>query len=120
MTPGELGEAGRGVVVGDERDNEAEGAGKRVLACNGGEQGMEGGIYRDQDGRTRQRRAGEDMQEKGGGWGMRRTTSNGARHWRGHSKCISEICQTMRREGTAGRGPGGGHSQCNSQSCSQE
>jgi len=110
VAPGELGKAGRGVVVSDEGDNEAEGARKSVFACNGREQGMKGGVYRDQDGRTGKRRAGEDMQEKGGGWGLRRTARDGARHWRGHSKCICEFCQTMRRERSTGRRPGGGHS----------
>jgi len=109
VAPGELGEAGRGVVVGDEGDDEAKGAGKSVLACNGREQGMKGGVYGDQDGWTGKRRAGEDMQEKGGGWGLRRTARNGAGHWRGHSKCIREFCQTMRRERSTGRRPGGGH-----------
>ena len=47
VAPGELGEAGWGVVVSDEGDNEAEGARESVFACNGREQGMKGGVYRD-------------------------------------------------------------------------
>ena len=67
VAPGEVREAGRGVVVGDEGEDKAEGAWESVLAGNGEEEGVEGRVDGDEDRGRGQGRGGEDVEEERGG-----------------------------------------------------